>query len=206
MGANLRGELARPNDEPGPTGTNALEIVPHPTLGSKLRRALWSAVWLLLYRPSPTPLHGWRRFLLRLFGAKVEPRAHPYPSARVWAPWNLVMREGSCLGPDSETYNVARVTLDPWAIVSQRAYLCTASHDIRNPGFALMSAPIRLGRNAWVAADAYVGPGVTLAEGAVVAARAVVTKDVAADTIVGGNPAVPIGSGQLSSFDRAITG
>lgn len=183
-----------------------LETVPSPTVSDRLRRALWSAVWLLAFRPSPVPFHGWRRFLLRLFGAHVERGAHPYPSARIWAPWNLVMREGSCLGLASETYNVAMVTLERGSIVSQRAYLCTASHDVRNPGFALMTAPITIGRNAWVAADAYVGPGVVLSAGAIAAARAVVIKDVAADIIVGGNPAVPVGSGKLSSLGNGASG
>lgn len=148
-------------------------------------------------------MHGWRRFLLRSFGARVETGAHPYPSARVWAPWNLVMERGSCLGLESDTYNVALVTLERGAIVSQRAYLCTASHDIRSPGFALMIAPITIGRNAWVATTAYVGPGVTFAEGGIAAAGAVVTRDVGRDEIVGGNPAKPIGSARLSEFDRA---
>lgn len=180
-----------------------MDLVPHPTLSNKLRRALWRAAWLTLFLPSPTPLHGWRCFLLRLFGATVDRRAHPYPSARIWAPWNLVMRQGSCIGPHSEVYNVALVTLEPWAIVSQRAYLCTASHEIHKAGFALLAAPILLRRNAWVAADAYIGPGVTLSEGAIAAARAVVVKDVPADVIVAGNPAMPIGAAKLSSFDRS---
>ncbi|HZG32997.1 MAG TPA: putative colanic acid biosynthesis acetyltransferase [Sphingopyxis sp.] len=175
-------------------------VIPHPSLGDKLRRAIWNAAWLLLYRPSPIPLHGWRRFLLRRFGADVGARARPYPSARIWAPWNFAMGEGSTVGPRSEVYCVARVTLGPWSVVSQRAYLCTASHDIHAPGFALTAAPIAIGRNAWVAADAFVGPGVTLAEGAVAAARAVVVKDVERNVIVGGNPAGPIGACALADF------
>lgn len=179
-----------------------LQTVSAPTRRDQLRRAIWSAVWILLFRPSPVPLHGWRRFLLRLFGARVEAGAHPYPTARIWAPWNLVMAEGSCLGLGSDIYNVARVTLEHGAIVSQRAYLCTASHDIRSPGFALMIAPITIGRNSWVATTAYIGPGVTMGEGAIAAAGAVVTKDVDRDVIVAGNPARPIGKGRLSEFDR----
>lgn len=63
----------------------------HLTAGNKFMRAVWGLVWLGLYRPSPVPLHAWRRFLLRLFGAKIGAGAHPYPSSRIWAPWNLVM-------------------------------------------------------------------------------------------------------------------
>ena len=110
------------------------------------------------------------------------------------------MGQGSTLGPRSEIYSVAQVTLGPWSVVSQRAYLCTASHDIHAPGFALTAAPIAVGRNAWVAADAFIGPGVTLADGAVAAARAVVVKDVDRNIIVGGNPAAAIGACGLADF------
>ncbi len=169
------------------------ELVPPPGLGNKLRRLAWSVTWRLLFRPSPIPLHGWRRFLLRCFGARIGPQAHPYPSARVWAPWNLVMEEGSCLGLESDTYNVVPVHLGRWCVISQKAYLCTASHDIGNPGFRLTGAPIRIGAGAWVAAAAFVGPGVTMGEGAVAGASAVVTRDVADHEIVVGNPARSVG-------------
>lgn len=179
---------------------NRLFKIPAPSLGHKAGRVLWQVVWLLLFRPSPVFMHGWRCMLLRLFGAKVGKGAHPYPSAKVWAPWNLVMGDRSCLGLDSETYNVAQVRIGDDAIVSQRAYLCTASHEVREPGFALLGGPISINRNAWVATFAYVGPGVVLAEGAIAAACAVVVRDVACDKIVGGNPARPIGEANLSKF------
>ncbi len=159
----------------------------------RLARLVWSAAWLLLYRPTPNLLHSWRRFILRLFGAKVGRGAHPYPSARIWAPWKLEMGEGSCIGPGADIYNVAQITLGARAIVSQKSYLCTASHDFRDPAFPLTAAPIRLGEGAWVAASAFVGPGVSIGSGAVVAACAVVTRNVAAKAIVGGNPAQVIG-------------
>ncbi len=156
---------------------------------NQLGRALWGAVWLLLYRPSPRPLHGWRRLLLRCFGARVGRGAHPYPAARVWAPWNLEMGEHSCLADGVDCYCVARVTLGPHALVSQHSYLCSASHDYTDPAFPLVTAPIVIGARAWVAADAFVGPGVTVGEGAVVGARASVYRDVEPWTVVGGNPA-----------------
>ena len=167
----------------------ALSRVTPPDTQDRLRRYAWQWTWLLLFRPSPVPLHGWRRWLLRRFGATVGARAHPYPTARIWAPWNLVMEEGSCLGLASECYNVAPVILRRDAIVSQRAYLCTASHDIDAADFALTAMPIEIGPGAWVAADAFIGPGVTLGADAVAAARAVVVRDVAARVVVAGNPA-----------------
>ncbi|MDR4468514.1 MAG: hypothetical protein MRJ68_09485 [Nitrospira sp.] len=159
------------------------------TTGNRARRLLWGAVWWLAYRPSPRVLHGWRRLLLRIFGANIENGAHAYPSARIWSPWNLPMGEGSCLGDYVQCYSVDRVILEPHATVSQYSYLCTASHDYRIDGMPLITAPIMIGRHAWVAADAFIGPGVTVGERAVVGARASVFRDVDPWAVVGGNPA-----------------
>lgn len=176
----------------------ALERIPPPDLADKLRRALWQTVWLLLYRPTPNQLHGWRRMLLRAFGAKVGRAAHPYPSARVWAPWNLTMEAESCLGNEADCYNVAPVLLRRGCVVSQKAYLCTASHDLSDPAFPLTGAPIEIGPCAWVAAGAFIGPGITLQAGAVAGAYAVVTRDVAAGEVVAGNPARVVGESRLA--------
>lgn len=162
----------------------------HPqTHGSRARRALWGLVWRFAYRPSPRALHGWRRSLLRMFGAVIGEGAHPYPSARIWAPWNLTMGEGSCLGDYVQCYSVDRITLDAHATVSQYSFLCTAGHDYRAKDMPVISAPITIGRRAWVAADVFIGPGVTVGERAVVGARASVFRDVDPWTVVGGNPA-----------------
>ena len=156
---------------------------------NKSGRALWGVVWLLLYRPSPRPLHGWRRFLLRCFGARVGRGAKPYPGCAVWAPWNLSLGEGCWLGDGVDCYCVAPITLGANCIVSQRAFLCAATHDYLDPTFPLVAKPIEIGAGAWVAAEAFVGPGVSIGAGAVVAARACVTKDVPPRVVVGGNPA-----------------
>lgn len=155
---------------------------------ARARRALWRLAWSVLYRPTPVAAHRWRSMLLRLFGANVSPVAYPYPSARIWAPWNLEMRQGSCLAPEVECYNVARIVLGEGVIVSQKSYLCAASHDFDDPTFPLTGAPIIIGDGAWVAADVFVGPGVYIGERAVVLARSVVVRDVEEGTVVGGNP------------------
>nr|WP_271078043.1 putative colanic acid biosynthesis acetyltransferase [Aurantiacibacter sp. MUD61] len=170
--------------------------IPAPSLSHKIKRMIWSACWLLLYRPSPVMLHSWRRFLLRCFGADIRAGAHPYPSARIWAPWNLTMLEEACLGPHSDCYNAAHVTIGKKAIVSQKSYLCTPSHEA-NDAFQLVAAPIVLEDRAWVAACALITPGVTIGRGAVVGAGSVVTKDVAAGVIVAGNPARQVGTSDL---------
>jgi putative colanic acid biosynthesis acetyltransferase WcaF len=167
---------------------------------NKLLRAAWRLVWLLLYRPSPTPLHGWRRLLLRVFGARIAAGAHPYPRARIWAPWNLSMAEHSCLANDVDCYCVAHVSLGVHATVSQYSYLCTASHDYRDPAMPLVIAPIVVERDAWVAADVFIGPGVKVGTGAVVGARSTVLADVPPWTVVAGSPARQ--RGQRPPFQR----
>ncbi|QOV96272.1 hypothetical protein [Novosphingobium sp. ES2-1] len=167
------------------------EIVPLPTINfrNRARRFLWRVVSALFFRPTPVAAHRWRCLLLRLFGATVDADVHPYPSARIWAPWNLKLYRGSCLAPEVDCYNVACVELGEGAIVSQKAYLCTAGHNFDDPTFPLTGAAIVIGDGAWVAAGAFVGPGVRIGSRAVVLAHSVVVRDVAAEMVVGGNPA-----------------
>jgi len=171
-------------------------VDPAPAAISAANRALrlaWALAWYLLYRPSPTPLFGWRRLLLRCFGARIDRTAKPYPGARIWAPWNLTMRAFSCIASSADCYCVAPIDFGEYVTVSQYAYLCTASHDIRDAAMTLIAAPITLERRCWIAAGAFVGPGVRVGAGAVVAARATVVRDVAAWAVVAGNPARVVG-------------
>ncbi len=159
------------------------------TAGDRMLRAVWAAASLLLFRPTPRPLHAWRRWLLRAFGAKIGKSARIYPTVKIWAPWNLVLKNHSCLGYYVDCYNCARITLEEGAMVSQYSFLCTGTHDYRSKAMPLVAKPIIVGKNAWVCADVFVGPGVTVGEGAVVAARSSVYRDVAPWTVVAGNPA-----------------
>ena len=160
---------------------------------NKIGRLLWWWVYILLFRPSGMPFsfcYKWRNMLLRLFGAKIAKTAAVHASARIWAPWNLEMDEYACIDDNVDVYSVNRIVLGKHATVSQKAFLCTASHNIYSKEHELTNAPIVIGDNAWVAAGAFVGMGVVIGEGAVVGARAAVFKDVEAWSIVGGNPAV----------------
>lgn len=159
------------------------------SLSNRLFRALWNLTWLFLACWTPPPLHFWRRFLLRLFGAKIAPTARIYGSARIWYPPNLSMGQYSVIGWDSLVYCQAKVTLCDYANVAQRVHLCTGTHDINDPNFQLIVRPITLERHAWVAADAFVGPGVTLGEGAVLGGAGVTFKSLAPWKVYGGNPA-----------------
>jgi putative colanic acid biosynthesis acetyltransferase WcaF len=154
------------------------------------RRLIWSICWLLFVKPFPRTLcNSWKLLILRLFGAKVAYNAIVYSSAHIYDPQNLIMEKGSCIGPEVDCYNVDIVKLCQNAIVSQKSFLCTASHSIDDFTFKLITAPILIEENAWVAADSFVGMGVTVGKYSVVGARASVFKDVLPYTIVGGNPA-----------------
>ncbi len=159
------------------------------SLTNRVARAIWQLSWLLLFRATPVPLHFWRRFLLRLFGAEMAPGSKVYPSARIWAPWHLSMHEHSCIGPYVDCYNCAPIELGAYSVVSQYSYLCTGTHDYTSLALPLITNPIVLGRRSWVCADVFVGPGVRIGEGAVVGARSSVFKNVPEWCVVAGNPA-----------------
>ena len=166
-----------------------MQKYPAPTFRDKLLRTIWTIVNNTLYRAIPTPFFGLRRSLLRLFGGRIASNALPYPRAKIWAPWNLVIEQNGCIADGVICYNVARVTIRRDAIVSQSAYLCTPSHDYRLPDFPLTAAEIEIGASAWIATEAFVGPGVVIADRAIVGARSVVNKSVPENTVVVGNPA-----------------
>ncbi len=157
---------------------------------NQLIRMVWSIVWGMFARPLPRSFgSGWKRLLLRMFGANIAPTAVVYSSAKVYYPANLTMDEYACLASDVDCYNVAPIYIGANSTVSQGSYLCTASHDISNPLNPLITAPIKIEDQAWIAADAFVGMGVTVGQGAVVGARAAVFKSVDPWTVIGGNPA-----------------
>ncbi|SRR5579885_251402 len=175
-------------DRPAMSREIAFRPSPH-RLRNRLGRAVWDLTWLFLFRPTPRILYGWRRFLLRLFGARIGHGAVVHASARIWGPWNLEMEAHSCLSHHVDCYSVDKIRIGACATISQYSFLCAASHDPDTPNMTLTTAPITIGDHAWVAADAFVGPGVTIGEGAVVGARSTVFKDVPPWMIVGGSPA-----------------
>ena len=161
---------------------------PH-SVANKLGRLLWQVVWLLLFRLSPWFWHAPRRGLLRVFGATVGKGVQVMPSVQIWAPWNLTLGDFATVSHGADLYGVDRISIGAHATVSQRAFLCTASHEIDHPNMPLVTKPIRIEDGAWVAAEAFIAPGVTVGVDAVVGARAVVTHDVPARMVVAGNPA-----------------
>jgi putative colanic acid biosynthesis acetyltransferase WcaF len=179
----------RPQEVAGspPSRTTRYRPSPHP-LTNRLARAVWGAVWLILFRPSPRVFYGWRRFLLRVFGARIGHGARIHASARIWAPWNLEMGRYSCLSHRVDCYSVNTIRIGAYATVSQYGFLCAASHDPDSADMTLTTAPIAIGDHAWLAADVFVAPGVTVGEGAVIGARSSAFKHVPEWTIAVGNP------------------
>jgi putative colanic acid biosynthesis acetyltransferase WcaF len=154
----------------------------------QLRRILWM-VFEPLFRWSPRPCFGWRRFVLRAFGAAVERNVHIYNTARIYFPWNLTIGDFSAIGEEALIYNLGRVTIGRRVTISHRAHLCAGSHDYTFASMPLLKPPITIADGVWICADAFIGPGVHVRAGAIVGARAVVTRDVDPWTIVAGNPA-----------------
>lgn len=161
------------------------------TTWNRLARALWQIVWLLFFRPTPRPMYFWRNSLLRLFGAKIGRGVHVMASVRIWAPWNLTMADYSGLGEHVDCYSVAPIAIGEHSVVSQYSFLCTASHDHEVAGLPGFDAPIQIGAKAWLAADVYVAPGVTIGEGTVVGARSSVFSDLPPWVVAVGSPAHP---------------
>jgi putative colanic acid biosynthesis acetyltransferase WcaF len=160
------------------------------SLGNRLLRAVWGLAWLLLARFTPPQLSGWRRLLLRLFGARVGPGARVHGSARIWMPANLELGANALIGPGALIYNQGRIAIGARSVISQRAHLCASTHDIADPDFQLVLRPIAIGEGCWIAAEAFVGPGVTMGDRAVLGARGALFADAEAGGVYSGNPAV----------------
>ena len=152
-------------------------------------------MWALVkpfFRFSPRILFGWRNFLLRLLGARIGKNVHIYNTAHVHFPWKLEVGDLAAIGDYALIYNLGPIRVGSLVTISQRAHLCAGTHDHTDPSMPLQRLPIVIGDQVWICADAFVGPGVTIGEGALVGARAVAVKDVEPWQIVAGNPARPI--------------
>ncbi|MGN7204094.1 DapH/DapD/GlmU-related protein [Pedobacter sp. SAFR-022] len=155
-------------------------------------RLVWEVVATLFFNPSPRPFHRWRGFLLRIFGAKVGKRVHVYPGVKIWAPWNLILADECGIAKGVTLYSQGEISIGKRAVVSQGAHLVTGTHDHSSSGFPLITMPIHVGDHAWIAAEAFVHPGITIGKGCVIGARSVVTKNMPDWTICAGHPCKPI--------------
>lgn len=172
------------------------------------REMVGRILWMFgqrFFRLSPRPCFGWRRLVLRCFGAHVGPHVNLHPSTRILLPWNLSVGDWSALGEDVLVYNPGPVNIGRKVTISHGAHLCAGTHDYTCADFPVLKLPICIQDQAWVCADAFLGPGVTIGQGAVVGARAVVTKDVAPWEIVAGNPAARIGQRRIRDAQAPVS-
>ena len=172
------------------------------SLRNRVARFIWDCVYVILFRYSPRPLHKWRSFLLRLFGAKIGKGSHIYPKVKIWAPWNLELGETVGIGDYTVMYSQGRIKVGDRTTISQYSHICTGTHDYRSRGFELITRPIFIGSDCWLAASTFVHPGVNIGDGAIVGACSVVTRDLDSWKIYAGNPCIYIKNRYEKNTDR----
>lgn len=157
-------------------------------------RVLWFIVYYSLFRFSPKPFHIWRSFILKLFGAKIGKGVHVYPGVKIWAPWNLSIGDFTGIAKGVTLYSQGLISIGKRVTISQGSHLCTGTHDYTEFGFPLITKPIIIKDEVWVAAEVFIHPGITINTGSVVGARSVVTKDLPEWMICSGFPCLPLKS------------
>jgi len=153
---------------------------------------LWWFVQASLFAGSPQFMYGWRRFLVRLFGMKVGRRVLLRPSVKITYPWKVSIGDYSWIGDDVVLYSLGEIEIGSNVVISQKSYICAAGHDYRRRAFDIFETKVTIKDQAWVAADVFVGPGITIGAGAVVAARSSVFRDLPEGMLCMGSPARPV--------------
>lgn len=157
-----------------------------------LRRALWQGLLSPVVRWLPRLLNPLRVALLRAAGAKIGKYCLIQPGLRVLIPWKLEIGDFVTLGRDVELYNHAWIRIKSQTVISQRSFICTSSHDYTRPDMPLIYSDINIGEECWVAAEAFIGPGVTIGDGSIIGARSVVSRSMPERMVCVGNPCRPI--------------
>jgi putative colanic acid biosynthesis acetyltransferase WcaF len=176
----------------GPLRIDLSKVPGSATRKEKVLRALWGWFQLPFARCTPKQFSPLRVALLKLFGAKLAAHVEIGAGVRIWMPWNLTMGEYSSIGFGAEIYNFAPVVVGRHVVISQYNYVCTSTHDYTHPNFPLVSKPIQIGSQAWIASGCLISPGVTIGEGAVIGARSLVTKSMPAWMVCAGSPCKPL--------------
>ena len=151
---------------------------------------IWGFVYAFFFRNSPQILYGWRRFLLRIFGAKIGKKAIIRPTVRITYPWKVSIGNYSWIGDDVVLYSLGEIEIGNNTVISQKSYLCTGSHNYVKETFDIFAKKITIGNSCWVATDVFIAPGVTVGDGAVIGARSTVFKELKPNWIYKGTPAI----------------
>ena len=154
----------------------------------RLRIVLWEICWRVFCSWTPKPFNGWRLTWLRLFGARIHGTPFVHQRARIQLPWHIILHDKCCVGDRANIDSLGEVEIAQGAVIAQEAYLCTGTHAFDVPGLPLVTRRIRIGKGSFIGARAFVLPGVTVGEGAIVGACSVVTGDVEAHSVNAGNP------------------
>jgi putative colanic acid biosynthesis acetyltransferase WcaF len=178
---------------------NQFQLPPNFRGRSAFAVQLWWLVQATFFAWSPQFLYGWRRFLLRLFGARIGQKVLIRPSVRITYPWKLTIGDYAWIGDDVELYTLGEIKIGAHSVISQRCYLCTGSHDYSRPTFDIYVQPIHIADQVWLASDVFVAPGVEIGEGAVVGVRSTILHNLPGGMICYGNPAQSVRPRPLSN-------
>ena len=159
---------------------------------SAFKVQLWWLVQASLFRWSPQVMYGWRRALLRAFGARIGNGVIIRPTVTITYPWKVSIGDFSWIGDDVVLYSLGYLSIGSHSVISQRSYLCGGDHDYRQPDFPIRARDIQIEDQVWIGTDVFVGPGIVVSEGAVVGARSTVVKNIPPMMVCVGNPARPI--------------
>lgn len=169
------------------------------TQREKIGRLLWSIAYHCLFRPSFHSFYRWRASILRLFGARIGNNVRIRRTTRIEIPWNLELGNDVSIGDEAILYSLGPIRIGDRSFVSQYGHLCAGTHDHTSRDYPLIRETVVIGQDCWIAADAFVGPGVTIGDRTVLGARASAFSDLPADVVAAGNPAKPIKPRMLES-------
>lgn len=150
---------------------------------------LWWLVQSILFKNSPQFMYGFRRFLLRLFGAKIGKRVIIRSSVKTTYPWKVSIGDYSWVGDDVNLYSLGEINIGKNVVISQKSYLCTGSHNYLQSDFPISAKKITIKDECWLATDVFIAPGITIEKGSVIGSRSSVYKNIPANKICIGNPA-----------------
>lgn len=149
----------------------------------------WWIIQSTLFKLSPQFMYRWRRFLLSLFGAEIGKGVIIRPTVKITYPWKVKIGDYSWIGDDVVLYSLGEIEIGRNAVISQKSYLCTGSHDYSKANFPIYAKKIYIEDECWIATDVYIAPGVSIGKSAVVGARSSVFNDLEGAKVYAGSPA-----------------